>query len=254
MKRIVLIVILVLVACTFLSADVYVKNMKKTEAFEMMGKKVPENLRIEEQWLGKNRFAVFTEKLNIIADFEKEHVYFIIPKIKQYYRFSTNVDQAKLKELLPPKVYEIISSIQISGVKVNLNLEKKKVGNWDCNGSEFEMTIMIPQINLMPKIKVRMWTTREVPFDYKSYSEGMTEFFQRVFLGILNIDEGSRTELEKLAAVEGFQVYGEAIISIFGSEIREISQCLEVVEKPAPAGIYSVPADYTPGTLSLPQK
>lgn len=254
MKRIILIVSLVLVVSSFLCADVYVKNVKQTEAFEIMGKKVPENVEIEEQWLGKNKFAIFTEKVNIIADFEKETISFIVPKLKKYFQFSTTIDKAKLQELLPPKAYEIISSIQLTGVKVNLNMQKKKIANWNCTGTEFEWVFMIPTVNIIPKMKFKLWTTKDVPFDYKNYTVGISEFFAKVVLGIIDIDENSKKELEKLDTVDGFQVAGEVIVSIFGSEIKQVSQCLEVIEKPAPAGIYSVPAGYTKGTIPLPQK
>ena len=52
--------------------------------------------------------------------------------------------------------------------------------------------------------------------------------------------------------VEGFQVAAEITVNIFGSEINVESQCLEVTEKPAPPGTYSVPKDYTKKTIKFP--
>ena len=255
MKKLILFVILVLIFMLFfslfLSADVYVKVMERTEAFEMSGKRNPEKVEIKEQWLAKDKFAVFSKDLNIIVDYQKEKIYFIVHKPKKYYEFPTSIDMTKLQELIPPKAAEIISSIKISDVKVSLSGQKKKVANWDCQGSEFEMVIMIPALNIMPKFKMKLWTTKDVPFDYKKYSGGMGEFYGKFVMELLNVDENSRKELEKMDKIEGFQIAAEVTVNMFGSEINVESQVLEVVEKPAPPGIYSAPKGYTKGDLSV---
>ena len=255
MKKLILVVIFVLILILFfslfLSADVYVKVMEQTEAYEMSGKRMPERVEIKEQWLAKDKFAVFSKDLNIIVDYQKEKIYFIVHKPKKYYEFPTSIDMEKLQELIPPKAAEIISSIKISDVKVNLNGQKKKVANWDCQRSEFEMVIMIPALNIMPKFKMKLWATKDVPFDYKKYAGGMGEFYGNFVMKLLNVDENSKKELEKMDKIEGFQIAAEVTVNMFGSEINVESQVLEVTEKPAPAGIYSVPKDYTKGNLNV---
>jgi len=255
MKKLILFVVLVLIFILFfslfLSADVYVKVMERTEAYEMSAKKHPERVEIKEQWLAKDKFAVFSKELNIIVDYQKEKVYFIIHKPKKYYEFPTSIDMTKLRELIPPKAAEIISSIKISDVKVNLSGQKKKVANWNCEGIEFEMVIMIPALNIMPKFKMKLWATKDVPFDYKKYTGGMSEFYGKVLFRVLNVDENSKKELEKLDKIEEFQIASEVTVNMFGSEINVESQVLEVVEKPAPPGIYSAPKGYTKGNLGV---
>jgi len=255
MKKLILVVIMALILILFfslfLSADVYVKVMERTEAFEMSGKRKPENVEIKEQWLAKDKFAYFSKELGIIVDYKKEKLYFIAHKPKTYYEFPIDIDMAKLQELIPPKAAEIISSIKITDVKVNLSGPKKKIANWDCSGGEFEMVIMIPALNIMPKFKFKFWTTKDILFDHKSYTSGITEFYERFVFRVLNVDEDSKKELKKMDKIEGLHVASEVIINMFGSEIRVESQVLEVVEKPAPPGIYSVPKDYTKGTLGV---
>jgi hypothetical protein len=255
MKKLILFVVLVLIFVLFfslfLSADVYVKVMERTEPYEMSGKKHPERVEIKEQWLAKDKFAVFSKELNIIVDYQKEKIYFIVHKPKKYYELPTNIDMKKLQELIPPKAAEIISSIKISDVKVKLNGQKKKVANWNCQGSEFEMVIMIPALNIMPKFKMKLWATKDVPFDYKKYAGGMGEFYGKFVMELLNVDENSKKELEKMDKIEGFQIAAEVTVNMFGSEINVESQVLEVVEKPAPPGIYSAPKGYTKGNLGV---
>jgi len=253
MKKLILIIVVILLASIFLSADedLYVKRMEKMSAFEMSGKKNPETVEIKEMWLGENRFVQHSKMLSIILDGEKEKIYFIVHPEKSYYEFATDIDREKLLEMLPPKIAEVISSIEIKDVKVNIGGPKKQVANWNCEASEFEMTILIPGIGIMPKYKIKLWTTKDVPFDYKKYSKAADEFFVNYILGIVNIDEASKRELEKMQTVEGFQVAAEITVTIFGTEINIEMQVLEVAVKPAPADAYSIPKGYTKKTLNL---
>ena len=251
MKRLILVLTLVLLVSPLLYADVYVKTVQRTEAHEIMGRKNPEKVEIVETWLAKNKYAQITKELSIIIDYEKEKLYFIIHPQKLYYEFPTNIDMAKLKKLLPAKYAEMISTITVTNAKVNLTGQTKKVANWNCYAIEFEMVFMIPALNMMPKFKIRMWLTEDAPFNYKAYIS-QSEFFERFVFEILNVDENSKKELEKLDTVDGFQVGAEITFSIFGSEIKVEAQCLEVTEKPAPPGVYSVPRGYTKKTIELP--
>lgn len=252
MKRWILLIFLVLLLSFILCADVYIKSVDRTKPYEMMGKKHGENVEIKDTWLGKSQFAQFGKEMSIIADYEKERVFLLNNKSKHYFEFPTDIDMAKLQEILPPKIANIISSIKVTEAKVNLDAGTKRIANWDCSASEFEMIFMIPALNMMPKFKIKVWATEDVPFDYKQYTDGMGEFYKKVIFSIINVDEASSKELEKLDAVKGFQVATEVTLSLFGSELMMEGQYLEVVEKPAPPGTYSVPKDYKKKTISTP--
>ncbi len=254
MKKLILVVVVILLASIFLSAevDLYVKRMEKMSAFELMGKKNPETVEIKEMWLGENRFVQHSKAVSIILDGEKEKIYFIIHPEKSYLEFSTDINREKLLEMVPPEVAKVISTVEITGVKVNTGGPKKQIANWNCEEAGFEMTIMIPAIGIMPKYKIKLWTTKDIPFDYKKYTAAADEFFVNYILGIVNIDEESKREIVKMEAVDGFQVAAEITITIFGSEINIEMQVLELEERPAPADAYSVPSGYTKQTFNFP--
>ena len=251
MKKLILVIVVILLASLFLSADVYVKRVDKTFAYELSGRKNPEIVEIKEMWLGENSFVQHSKEVSLILDGKKEKIYVIIHPQKCYYEFTTDIDREKLIEMLPPEAAKIISSIQITDAKVNVGGPKKQIANWNCEEAEMEMTIMVPAIGIMPKYKVKFWTTKDIPFDYEKYAKAADEFFVDYILGIVKIDEDSKKELEKMEAVEGFQVAAEITITIFGSEIKMEMQVLEIKEKPAPADAYSVPKGYTKKTLNL---
>ena len=72
--------------------------------------------------------------------------------------------------------------------------------------------------------------TEDIPFDYKKYTKGMEEFY-KIFLSVLDVDEDSQREFEKLDISKGFQVAGDIIVNMYGTEIEMKEQVLEVTEK-----------------------
>jgi hypothetical protein len=63
------------------------------------------------------------------------------------------------------------------------------------------------------------------------------------------MDDAAIAELMK---VNGYQVASEMTMDMMGSKLKVNSQVVEIAQKPAPAGIYAVPAGYTKkATLSL---
>jgi hypothetical protein len=255
MKKIITAVILIPLLSLSLRADIYMKTMDRMKAFEMMGKKQNESVEIKEQWLSKNKFAQTGKEYSLIVDYDKQKLYLIVHGPKVYYEVPTDFNRETILNFIlgvDPKAAEVIKSIEVTDAKVNLSGETKKIANWNCRSSEFEIVVMISALNMMPKLKMKMWTTEDLPSNYKEYTKATDEFFVKYILGLANIDEKSKKELEKLDKVGGFQVASEVTVNIFGSEINIESQCLEVTEKPAPPGTYSVPKGYIRKGLNYP--
>jgi hypothetical protein len=246
MKKLAWIIIIVLFISLFLGADVYTKSVERAKAFEMMGKKQEETIQMKDRWFGKNKYAEIGKEFNMIIDLEKEVMYLALHEPKIYFEIPTDIDGKKLLDFinsLSPKVAEAVKAIKVTDAKVNLGVEKKKIANWDCTASEFEMVIVIPAVNMMPKFKMKFWMTNDLPKDYERFKD-MGEFFMKSIVGMLNIDESSQIEMEKMESIEGFQIAADVTIEIFGTRIEVESQTLEVTEKPAPPGTYSVPQGY----------
>jgi len=251
MKKIILIFVIVLFVSLFLCADVYVKTMEQVESFNLIGKANPETIQIKEQWIGKNKFAQISKEFRLVVDNDEGKILFIIHKPKVYYELPTDLNREYLKKFLPEKILKIISGVKLSEVKVTITNQRKKIANWDCYGVDFEMVVMIPEINIMPRLQMRIWMTEDLSFDLKGQSDAMSKLFGKVFTELLDIEENALKEFEKTENIKGFQVGADLDITIFGSKIRVESQVLEVSEKPAPAGVYSVPKGYTKKNIKL---
>ena len=246
MKKLALIVILILFVTLFLGADVYTKSVERVKAFDMMGKKQPETIQMKDRWYSDNKYAEIGKDFSTIIDLDKKKVFFALHEPKIYFEIPTDLGGQSILEFisfLSPKVAEAIKAVRITDVKVNLNSERKKIANWDCTATEFEMVFIIPAVNMMPKFKMKMWMSEDLPKHYEKITE-MGEQFIQTILGMLNIDENSQKELDRMESVDGFQVAADITIEIFGTRIEVESQSLEITEKPAPPGTYSVPRGY----------
>lgn len=249
MKKLVLLVILIVLLTIFLSAntDIYMKSVERTQAFVMMGRKMPEKVEIKETWLSEKKFASHGQEFTLIMDMEKRKIFLALHKEKMYVELPTDFDKEKIFNYLArldSKAVEVIKSVKITDAKVRLNTETKKIANWNCTASELEMVFMIQQLGMMPKFKMKLWSTQDLPFDDQKNNHIWDDFFVEKILGILNIEEDSLKEMNKMETVKGFQVASEVTISIFGTEIKVEAQNMEIAEKPAPPDAYSVPRGY----------
>lgn len=245
MKQLLAIMLATVLCTSMIVGDVFIKKVTTNKATEMMGKKVPETSKIEKLWMGKDKIAVVDAKYKLIMDVKNKQITVVIPKTKQYLTISLDINKAKLQELLPPKVYNIISTIKLSNVKAALNTGKKKIGGWNCTSNDIKLTIEVPGLGMFIKLNVKSWVTKDISPKLVKYQEGLSEFFKTTFLKIINMDESSGKELEKLANTGGFEVATDIVANIFGADMEIESRCLEIVERQAPKGIYSVPEGYT---------
>jgi hypothetical protein len=232
MKKLILVVTLVVISFAFLNADVYIKTKTHIDEFEMMGKKQPAKDQVTEQWLGDNKFAQITESQTMVMDLKQNVIYVIYHGSKSYVEAKLPLD---LSKLIPEQMAAMMEMMKMT-VTVNPTGESKKVGDWNCKGYEITMSMQ------MMTMKMKSWVTKDVPFDWKAFSEKMLPQVMKLSGGGMGLDENALKEFKKL---EGFQVAIEMSMNVMGQEIKSTSQVLEISKKSAPAGTYSVPQGYT---------
>ena len=234
MKKAVLIAISVLAAALLLPADVYIKTNVHTDAFEMMGQKQPAKDEVTEQWVGNGLLANKTGEKVMIMDMNKKVMYIINPKDRSYVETALPLDMSKL---VPKEAAGMMSMMKVT-VKVTPNGQKQKIGSWNCIGYDVDMNMMMMQM------KMKVWATTEVPFDWKAFSKMYVNVSKMQFM-----DDAAIAEFMK---INGYQVAMEMSMDMMGSKMKVTSQVVEISQKPAPAGTYSVPAGYSKkDTLSM---
>ncbi|MBU4268720.1 MAG: DUF4412 domain-containing protein [Acidobacteria bacterium] len=227
MKKVFFAVILVLVIALMLPADVYIKTNVHTDAFTMMGKEQPAKDEVMEQWVGNNQLVNKTGDKIMIMDMNKKMMFIVNPKDKTYVETALPLD---MSILLPKEAASMVSMMKVT-VKVAANGQTKKVNKWSCSGYDVEMSMMMMQM------KMKVWATTDVPFDWKMFAKMYANVSKMSFM-----DDAAIGELMK---INGYQVASEMTMDMMGSKLNVTSQVVEITQKPAPAGIYAVPAGYT---------
>lgn len=227
MKKALLALIVVLAAALLLPADVYIKTNVRTDAFEMMGQKQPAKDEVTEQWVNNSQLFNKQGERVTILDMKKNVMYIINLKEKSYVETALPLDMAKL---LPPEAAQMAAMMKVT-VKVTPNGQSKKIGQWNCSGYDVDMNMM------MMKMKMAIWASTDVPFDWKVFSKMYTNVSKMQFM-----DDASIAEFAK---IKGFQIGSEMSMDMMGSKMKVVSQVVEISQKPAPAGLYSVPAGFT---------
>jgi hypothetical protein len=231
MKKLILVLVLTVFSFALLHADVYIKTNTHTDAFDMMGTKQPAKDEVSEQWIGKDKFANVSPQQTIVMDLGNKKMYFIYNTTKTYVEAALPLDITKL---LPAQAAQMMSMMKIT-VKVSPTGETKKIGKWNCAGYDVNMDMTMMQM------KMKTWTTTDVPFDWKSFSEKMMGSVRAATMPFL--DEKSMAEFKK---IKGFQVAVDISMSMMGQNMNSNTRVLDIdPNKEAPAGIYSVPAGYT---------
>jgi hypothetical protein len=234
MKKLFLVVTLVIISFAFLHADVYVKTESHTDAFEIMGKKQPAKDQVTEQWLGDKKFAQIGDGQTIVVDLTRKAMYVIYPGTKSYVEAKLPLD---ISTLIPEEAAGRLAMMKMT-VTVNPTDESKKVGDWNCKGYDINMTMG----GGLMSMKIKSWVTTDVPFDWKALRDNVLPLFMKLGGAGMGLDDKAVDEFKK---VNGFQVAMEMAVSIMGQEVKSIGQVVEISDKPAPAGAYSVPGDYT---------
>ena len=235
MKKLFLVLSLVLLSVTFLSADVYIKSNTHTGAVEMMGQKQPAKDEVTEMWIGDGKFTTITSGQSMTLDLNKMKMYIIYPETKKYVETDLPLDMAKL---MPEQAAQMLSMMKISAT-VTANGQTKKIGQWNCTGYNAEIKI---QAMMEMKMNMTIWASKDVPFDWKAYSEKMYPAILKAQSGSMPFGDDIVNEFKK---IEGFQIASEMSMNVMGANIHITTEVQEISKKPAPAGIYAVPAGFT---------
>ena len=222
MKKLILIVSLLVISVVFLSADVYIKQKSNVGAF--MGQPAKET--IQETWLGKNRMATISKDNSMIMDMEAKKIYMANHGNKTYIETDLPLDWNKL---MPEQMAQMMKGMMEGmTVSVQANGQTKQVANWNTSGYDVKMTMMGMEM------KMTFWASKDVPFDWKQYSELYSEIYKAQF----RLNEKFMGEFKK---IQGFPV--ETEMDMMGVKVTSIT--VEISQKnPGPA-TYSVPAGYT---------
>lgn len=221
MKKIILIVSVLMISFAFLHADVYIKQKTNMGAF--MGQ--PPKEILQEHWLGKDKMAMISQDNSMILDIQAKKLYMVNHKHKNYIETNLPLDMSKV---MPDQMAQMVKGM-MEGMTIDIqpNGQTKKVTNWNANGYDVKVTMMGMAITMV------FWASKDVPFDWKKYSDLYSEIYKAQF----RVGEKFIKAFEK---IEGFPL--ETEVNSMGMKVTTTT--VEISQKNPNPDTYSVPAGY----------
>lgn len=230
-----------------LQADVFIKQKKHTDAFEVMGQKQPAKDEIAVTWMGKDkaRFDQGDEK-SIIVRADKKIMYIVNHTNRNYIEMpfgdmsdlmSSAISSAGLSDeekAQAKKLMKGFSSMMKFEVSVNETGEKKKIRDWDCKKYIMNMKMM------MGTTTTEIWATEDIKIDY--------DLYRTLGSAMLAEQPGIKEALEEMKKVKGLSVLSTTTASVMGTDVKTTEELIEVKDKSAPAGAYNIPEGYSKAT------
>jgi len=240
MKKYLAFSIFLLLFTSMVFSDFYIKEKYQAGALNNKGKADIDEGTVSEYWIGNDKIAAQTENRTVILDNNANRIYFIFPGTKTYIESQFPMEPSKLRST---EVGNLLSRIQFQ-MSVSPTSEKKTIKNRSCTKYIISNWV-VDGSNRKGEVKRTVWITSDVPFNLDLYWDIVTHL-----LKLVSDDQDFFKELEKS---KGFPMKSESLRDLNGVPITTTQEIIEVSEKKAPTGIYSVPKGYKKQeTLSVP--
>jgi hypothetical protein len=225
-----LILLLVLTGLSW--ADVYIKQERQTEDVYHHGNVEPGETVSIELWIGEGKLAFKEGKTGLMVDQANGKAFVLSHGTKTFAETALPVN---LDNVADEKFVPMLQMYRRHGEIEPMN-EEKKIGERNCKLTEITTWISF-EGNRYYETVSEVWLTTDLPFDLKK-----AESLLKELEGMNNLNE----ELYKeMVALEGFPIEINSTRYIEGVSVPSTMKILEMVEKEAPPGTYTVPKDYT---------
>ncbi len=89
----------------------------------------------------------------------------------------------------------------------------------------------------MFQMKTKVWASKDVPFDWK---ELMNTYLEMSKVALRLNDQS----IKEMAKIDGYQIKSETTMNMMGSDVNSYQEVVEISQKAAPAGTYTVPEGF----------
>jgi len=223
-------------------ADGYLKIVNDSEAYEMMGQKVPARVDTTIIWYSDGKIRTDQgDTATILINTEKNMLYFIDHSEKAYMEIPLDIlgdldkmieSQAASEEEAESmkKMMEGMKAMMKLSITVTPSDEKEKIKDYNC--TRYTMTTTVGANSQTADI----WATEDIKVDY-----GLLRTSQHAYLMQLPGADEAMKEMEK---IKGLTVKSTSTSTVGDAEIKTNSELLEYKETEAPKGTFEIPEGY----------
>ena len=225
----VLITVCVLTVAVLAGADTMIVKVQKTGEFKMMGQTQPAKEETITTWIGADTMRNDQGSISVITRMDQNKMYVVNHDNRSFMVIELPIDMEKLMGD-NPQIEQMMQMMQMEA-KVTKTDETKKIGPYDCHKYELALT------SQMMNMQQELWLTKDVEFDVSAY--------QAMAAQMMTLQPGFADMAEEMKKLDGVAVETRSTMKMMGSEMTMTEEVLSVDEKPAPAGTYEPPSDYT---------
>ena len=227
MKRFLIFAFCFLLSLSCYAADTWIKQVVHRHAFSLLDKTYEDEEEEIETWIGRNRMAVHGKSQSLLLLLDREVLYVLDHNRKTYVQMPIPID---LEEFYPAQLLQLMQT-----VTVNLSVadESVELDRRTCHVFQVEIE------SLMMSMRIKVWGTVDVPFDWKVYKERMYPELAKV---LFKLPEEAAREFSEIA---GFPYRSESVFSFMGVEVRSEMAVVSMDRKAVPDNVYSLPENYT---------
>ena len=169
---------------------------------------------------------MISQEQSMIMDIKAQKLYMVNHGNKSFIETSLPVDMTKL---MPEQMEQMMKGMMESmTITVQPNGQTKKVINWNADGYDVKITVMGMEMKMI------FWASKDVPFDWKNYSDLYSELYKAQF-------RVGEKFMEAFKKVQGFPVATE--MDAMGMKMTTTT--VEISQKTPGPDTYSVPTGYT---------
>ncbi len=209
------------------AAETLLTHSVHTEAYSKDGVEVPAKESQRTLWLGRQRMRFETEDSTILVRLDQQKMYLLDARTK----VANVIDLPfEFRRYFPPEVRERMEK-NAPFATVTPQDETRKIGEWQARRH-----IVSIKTAGAPTSREEVWATKDLPIDLAEYGE----LSHQVNL----LRAGGGFLAEEMKRLEGIPVLTNRVRFVDGVEIKSREELVSVEEKPAPEGLFDVPADY----------
>ncbi len=226
-------------------ADTYMKQVRQTEAMQVMGQQVPASNETSILWFGDGRARMDTgEKMSVILRADRNLIYILNHGDRTYMEMP--LDGKNMMEGMMPEGEDgaqaaemmknmMSSMMQETKATVTPTDERKKFRDW--NARKYVVEITLP----MGTTTSEVWASKDIKVD--------THMFHQLSTAMMSMMGGAEKITKEMEKIEGVEVYSTSSASMMGSTTKSTQELVEYGEKSPPAGTYDLPEGYRKATM-----
>lgn len=214
-------------------ADTYIRIDSHTDGYYSGGTVTPPEESSNELWVGEKRLAFVSANQKIIVDAEKQLLTFVNRTENTFVETPLPLD---LSNLLPEEELGRLRLYAREGTVKKSPGPGGKVGDRDCVTYELNDWINFEGGKFYER-EVRACVSADLPFSEAA--------FEKMYVNLLELGGLGDDYVERLLAMEGFQVATEETLYQEGMAIKTETRVVEMDEREPPPEAYAVPEGAT---------